>query len=83
MRGRQDEGGWKMEQVHLRSLGPGELLVRMVASGVCHTDAEFGNRPQDIGGWPRVMGHEGKESTPQKMLPLTDMMMQDQATLKM
>ena len=62
MRGRQDQGGWKMEEIQLRPLKQVELLVRMVASGVCHTDSEFGNRPDDIGGWPRVMGHEGTTS---------------------
>lgn len=38
--------------------GPGEILVRLVASGVCHTDANTrdGNMPQPL---PSVLGHEG------------------------
>ena len=30
-------GGWRMEDVGVRKPGDGELLVEMVASGVCHT----------------------------------------------
>ncbi|KIW04957.1 uncharacterized protein PV09_04120 [Verruconis gallopava] len=58
-RGRHDQNGWKIEEVQLRELKDDELLVRIVASGICHTDLMFGDRPDDIGGWPRVMGHEG------------------------
>jgi Zn-dependent alcohol dehydrogenase len=58
-RGRHDEGGWSIEEVKLRPLKDDELLVRMIASGICHTDIVFGDRPDDIGGWPRVLGHEG------------------------
>ena len=38
--------------------GPGEILVRMVASGVCHTDANTrsGDMPLPL---PGVLGHEG------------------------
>ncbi|KAK1081986.1 hypothetical protein LTR48_007229, partial [Friedmanniomyces endolithicus] len=38
-------GGWKMEDVGVRKPGDGELLVEMVASGVCHTDALIGGIP--------------------------------------
>jgi Zn-dependent alcohol dehydrogenase len=55
--------GWKMEEILLRPLQPGELLVEMVATGVCHTDAfvgslEAGSAP--IAFYPRVLGHEGE-----------------------
>ena len=38
-------GGWKMEDVGVRKPGEGELLVEMVASGVCHTDVLIGDIP--------------------------------------
>ncbi|KAK4546329.1 hypothetical protein LTR36_002006 [Oleoguttula mirabilis] len=55
-------GGWKMESVDVREPGEGELLVEMVASGVCHTDALVGGLPSGavpIAFYPRVLGHEG------------------------
>ncbi|KAF2216159.1 hypothetical protein CERZMDRAFT_119815 [Cercospora zeae-maydis SCOH1-5] len=57
-----DNKGWKMEEVSLRDLQEGELLVEMVASGVCHTDALIGGIPggaAPIAFYPRVLGHEG------------------------
>lgn len=55
-------GGWKMEDAAVREPGEGELLVEMVASGVCHTDALIGGLPDGaapIAFYPRVLGHEG------------------------
>ncbi|KAK5167572.1 uncharacterized protein LTR77_007271 [Saxophila tyrrhenica] len=55
-------GGWKMEDVITRKPGEGELLVEMVASGICHTDALIGGIPggaAPIAFYPRVLGHEG------------------------
>ena len=47
-----------IEAVTLRDPGPGEVLVRMVAAGVCHSDVG-----QADGEWafplPAVLGHEG------------------------
>lgn len=57
-----ENGGWKMEEVGLRQPGEGELLVEMVATGVCHTDALIGGIPggaAPIAFYPRVLGHEG------------------------
>ncbi|CAK1362471.1 uncharacterized protein RHO25_004026 [Cercospora beticola] len=57
-----DNKGWKMEEVTLRDLQEGELLVEMVATGVCHTDALIGGIPggaAPIAFYPRVLGHEG------------------------
>lgn len=51
-----------MEEVGLRQPGEGELLVEMVATGVCHTDALIGGIPggaAPIAFYPRVLGHEG------------------------
>lgn len=46
---------WDLE---LESPGPGEVLVRTTAAGVCHSDLSVveGNRPRPL---PMVLGHEG------------------------
>jgi len=56
-----EKGGWKMQNVVPRNLGPGELLVEMVASGVCHSDLLCGNSTVEsgLGHYPRIVGHEG------------------------
>ncbi|QDS77101.1 hypothetical protein FKW77_000759 [Venturia effusa] len=59
-RGPHKEGKWKMEDISLCPIGDDELLVRMVASGICHTDVVFGDAAEGIGGYPRIMGHEVK-----------------------
>lgn len=47
-----------IEPIRLDPPGPGELLVRMVASGVCHSDLHVVDgdwaRPMDV-----ILGHEG------------------------
>lgn len=48
---------WRYEEVHVRDPKDDELLVEMIASGICHTDiAGLGDA------YPRVLGHEGKLS---------------------
>ena len=57
-----ENGGWKMEDIVVREPEEGELLVDMVASGICHTDALIGGIPggaAPIAFYPRVLGHEG------------------------
>ena len=54
--------GWKIQDVHVRQPREGELLVEMVASGICHTDVLIGEMPAGaapIAFYPRVLGHEG------------------------
>jgi Zn-dependent alcohol dehydrogenase len=48
----------KMQDLELDDPGPGEVLVRLVATGVCHTDLSMirGNLPVPT---PFVAGHEG------------------------
>jgi Zn-dependent alcohol dehydrogenase len=60
-RGPHTKGAWNIEEISLRPLKPDELLVQIVASGICHTDIVFGDNAEEagVGGWPRVMGHEG------------------------
>jgi Zn-dependent alcohol dehydrogenase len=60
--GRLSDGEWRMSTMKVRKPGDGELLVEMIASGVCHTDLLIGNLPEGaspVGFYPRVLGHEG------------------------
>ncbi|KAK8151839.1 chaperonin 10-like protein [Phyllosticta citrichinensis] len=56
-----DGEGWQMETVRLREIEDDELLVRIVASGICHTDVTFGSLPvgKPFTHYPSVKGHEG------------------------
>ena len=49
----------KMEEVDVQLPKKGEVLVRIVATGVCHTDAFTlsGDDPEGI--FPSILGHEG------------------------
>ena len=45
---------WKMEDLWTREPREDEILVEMIATGICHTDV------LGYGGiYPRVLGHEG------------------------
>ncbi|KAJ0423364.1 chaperonin 10-like protein [Aspergillus carlsbadensis] len=50
---------WKLHDVNLRDIGPDELLVQVVAAGICHTDLVFSTWPSDLIPYPKVLGHEG------------------------
>ncbi|KAF2137466.1 uncharacterized protein K452DRAFT_321718 [Aplosporella prunicola CBS 121167] len=59
-RGPLGEGGWKMEDVRLREIADDELVIRVVASGICHTDIITGSQKEGPGVvYPSVKGHEG------------------------
>ena len=47
-----------IEEVDLDPPGPGEVLVRMRAAGLCHSDLSVinGDRPRPM---PMIIGHEG------------------------
>ncbi|PZG53995.1 alcohol dehydrogenase [Spongiactinospora gelatinilytica] len=49
---------FRVEELELDEPGPGEALVRIVASGICHTDeiTRHGDLPMPF---PGVLGHEG------------------------
>lgn len=53
--------GWRMEEVTTREIQEDELLVELVASGICHTDIMCGSGSgnPDLFYYPRVLGHEG------------------------
>ncbi|MFP8872776.1 MAG: alcohol dehydrogenase catalytic domain-containing protein, partial [Myxococcota bacterium] len=48
-----------IEQVDLQGPQAGECLVRLVATGVCHTDAFTLSGADPEGLFPSVLGHEG------------------------
>lgn len=50
-------GSWQVENVPQPQPGPGQVLVKMHASGICYTDVHqtLGHLP---GSFPRILGHE-------------------------
>src|SRR6201995_5580851 len=48
-----------VQEVDLADPGPGEVLVRLVACGVCHTDMYTASGADPSGYAPTVLGHEG------------------------
>jgi S-(hydroxymethyl)glutathione dehydrogenase/alcohol dehydrogenase len=48
-----------VQEVNLAEPGPGEVLVRLVACGVCHTDMYTASGVDPSGYAPTVLGHEG------------------------
>lgn len=58
---------WALEQVEtVSSCGADEVLVEMVATGVCHTDLVISSVPDGVMGvhYPKVVGHEGNSPVP-------------------
>ena len=54
---RETGGPFRLEQVELSGPRPDEVLVEVVASGLCHTDLLVrDSRPESL---PAVLGHEG------------------------
>lgn len=49
----------EIEEVEVGSPRDGEVLVRVVASGVCHTDAYTLSGADPEGVFPAILGHEG------------------------
>lgn len=50
---------WKLETVAVEPLAENELLIDIVASGVCGTDIAASLFPPSMGGYPKIIGHEG------------------------
>jgi Zn-dependent alcohol dehydrogenase len=48
-----------VEQVELAGPKTGEVLVRVAAAGVCHSDVRLADGELGDGRWPMVLGHEG------------------------
>ncbi|CAG8832380.1 40141_t:CDS:10, partial [Gigaspora margarita] len=53
-------GKVSIEEVEVAPPGKGEIRIKILATGVCHTDAYTlsGKDPEGIF-WPRILGHEG------------------------
>jgi S-(hydroxymethyl)glutathione dehydrogenase/alcohol dehydrogenase len=49
----------RVQEVDLADPAPGEVLVRLAACGVCHTDLYTGSGADPSGYAPAVLGHEG------------------------
>jgi propanol-preferring alcohol dehydrogenase len=47
-----------LEDVETPAPGPGEVVLRVTAAGICHTDLHFGSGLLDLGVAPLTLGHE-------------------------
>ncbi len=56
---RQGHGPFTIEELQVGPPRPDEVLVRMVAAGVCHTDLRPRELPAEEYAGPQVYGHEG------------------------
>lgn len=56
---RQAPGKWSVEELELDNPGEGEVLVQMVATGLCHSDDHIAQGDVPPGHLPMVGGHEG------------------------
>ncbi|MFD8725283.1 NAD(P)-dependent alcohol dehydrogenase [Streptomyces sp. NPDC059629] len=56
---RSAQGPFTIEQVELDDPGPGELLIRIAGTGLCHTDLLARHMPDGMMPLPAVFGHEG------------------------
>lgn len=58
------DGKWKIEDVRLRPIKDNELVVKIVASGISHTDLVVGDADEGFGVfYPSIKGHEGEGRT--------------------
>ncbi len=48
-----------IETVDLQDPQPGEVLIEIMATGVCHTDAFTLSGDDPEGAFPAILGHEG------------------------
>lgn len=52
-------GEWKVQEIELDEPGPTEVLLEMVATGLCHSDDHFTTADMTAGHLPLIGGHEG------------------------
>ncbi|MCB1743229.1 MAG: NAD(P)-dependent alcohol dehydrogenase [Gammaproteobacteria bacterium] len=55
----QRGGAWRIDDLEVAAPGPGEVQVRVVASGICQTDVHARDGFFESLPWPAVYGHEG------------------------
>ena len=56
---RSVEDGANLEEIEVDPPGPGEVLVRVAASGICGSDLHLLHGTSVINSFPMVLGHEG------------------------
>ncbi len=56
---RQAPGKWEIAEVELADPGPGEIQIKMVAAGLCHSDDHVLTGDLPAGRYPLAGGHEG------------------------
>src|SRR5687767_2440959 len=69
-----------IEKVELQGPGPGEVLVKIAAAGLCHSDLSVidGNRPRPT---PMVLGHEAAGIVEELGRDVTDLKVGDHVAL--
>jgi alcohol dehydrogenase len=69
-----------VEDVHLDPPGPGELLIKIKATGLCHSDLSVinGDRPRPM---PMILGHEAAGEVEECGAGVTDLQPGDQVVL--
>ncbi|WP_440712446.1 NDMA-dependent alcohol dehydrogenase [Gordonia sp. FQ] len=55
----QAPGDWDVREVELDEPGDGEVLVKVMASGLCHSDDHFAKGDMQFHSYPACGGHEG------------------------
>lgn len=68
------EKKWALEKVSLSPLADDEVIVEILAAGICHTDVVCGSVPDEalplgLPPYPRVLGHEGSNAPALLFLP--------------
>jgi len=56
---RRRGGPLSIETIEMEGPRDGEVLVRLIASGICHTDIGYVNEWYDASEGPLILGHEG------------------------
>ncbi len=56
---RQAPGKWEIAEVELADPGPGEIQIKMMAAGLCHSDDHVLTGDLPAGRYPLAGGHEG------------------------
>ena len=70
----------KIEEIDLDAPGPGEVLVKMIAAGLCHSDLSVisGVRPRPV---PMTLGHEASAQVVQVGEGVSDLKVGDRVVL--
>lgn len=61
----------KIEEVNLRDIQPGEVLVKLKASGICHSDLSV-KQGALLFPTPIILGHEGMKTCSVFILIITN-----------